>query len=312
MKTNILMATIAMMLLACQPKSDLDKEPELDMAQIDLTPPLLDMSMTDKQYEIKAPSPNMPPPIQTVKFVPPNIKDDEVDEPTAPSASNAHTSKNKKIIKDGSIIIKVKEVEVAKKQIDALLKTFGAYYENEHFVNYETRTSYELKIRVPSKQFEAFLKASEHSTGEIITKNISARDVTEEYEDSETRLENKRLFRTRYNQLLEKALKVEDILAIEENIHTLQEEIESQEGHLKYLADQVSYSTLDITLFKEKIPTKIEVTQETFASRIKASLTGGWNMLMGGVIWVVIQWPWYLGIILLVIVIKVIRKRRKK
>ena len=77
-------------------------------------------------------------------------------------------------------------------------------------------------MRVPSKNFEALLKASEKAEREITNKNINARDVTEEYVDGETRLKSKKLFRTRYNQLLEKAVKVDDILAIEENIRVLQ------------------------------------------------------------------------------------------
>lgn len=47
-----------------------------------------------------------------------------------------------------------------------------------------------LKVRVPSKQFEPFTN-SEKGDGEIIAKNINARDVTEEYVDGEIRLTSK-------------------------------------------------------------------------------------------------------------------------
>ena len=100
----------------------------------------------------------------------------------------------KKIIKDGSISIKVNDVEISKRRMDTVIKAFGAYYEQEEFENYENRSSYNLKIRIPSKQFEKFLKTTEDGTGELISKNINARDVTEEYTDSEIRLESKKLF----------------------------------------------------------------------------------------------------------------------
>jgi hypothetical protein len=196
--------------------------------------------------------------------------------------------------------------------MDAIIKSYDAYYENESFENNEAKVSYHLKIRVPSKQFEVFLKASEKGEGEIVFKNIDARDVTEEYVDGEIRLTSKKLFRNRYNQLLEKAGKVEDILAIEENIRTLQEEIESQEGQLKFLDDQVAYSTLEVYLFSEKDIAKPLVNEDTFFQRFKSSISNGWNTLVSFLLWCVMQWPWVVVIIILIVIIKIYLKKRKK
>lgn len=310
MKTKILLSLLTILLIACQP--NIDKSANTDLTMLDLTPPSLELNMADAPCESRAPSCNVPPPVETVKFSPPSIKDNAMEENANPNSAKQSLTKNKKIIKDGSITIKVKFVDAAKKRIDELLKTYGAYYENEHFVNYETRTSYDLIIRVPSKQFESFLQASEHSTGEIITKNISARDVTEDYEDSETRLESKRLFRTRYNQLLQKAIKVDDILSIEENIRNLQEEIESQEGHLKYLDDQVAYSTLEINLFTLKAPATTPASEETFYQGLKNSFSNGWQSVISGALWCFSKWPWVVAFMAMLISIKVYKKRRKK
>ena len=240
MKKQTLLVALTIIMIACQPKKEMETEVALDYTTSDIT--------------FSEPAACSPPPIrETVKFVPPVIKDDVVEETTESKNTKSQLLKNKKIIKDGSISIKVKNVEAAKKRMDAIIKSYDAYYENESFENNEAKVSYHLKIRVPSKQFEVFLKASEKGEGEIVFKNIDARDVTEEYVDGEIRLTSKKLFRNRYNQLLEKAGKVEDILAIEENIRTLQEEIESQEGQLKFLDDQVAYSTLEVYLFSEKV-----------------------------------------------------------
>lgn len=297
MKTKSLLVAVAMILLACQPKKESLIENELSCATLDLCMP---------------PPASSAPIMETVKFVPPNINDDAVEETSKPSVTNNDLTKNNKIIKDGSIAIKVKHVETAKKYMDAIVKAHHGYYENESFENNYSSLSYTLKVRVSSKQFNSFLKASENGEGEITNKNINARDVTEEYVDGETRLNSKRLFRARYNQLLEKALKVDDIMAIEENIRALQEEIESQEGHLKFLDDQVNYSTLEITLYSEKDIAKPIVVKETFLSRVKASLGSGWDMLVSLALWCVTQWPWYIPIVLLIVLIKRYIKKRKK
>lgn len=120
------------------------------------------------------------------------------------------------------------------------------------------------------------------------------------------------LFRNRYNQLLEKAGKVDDILAIDENIRILQEEIESQEGRLKFLDDQITYSTLEINLFCEKAVNIPTVLKDTFIKRFVESLNNGWNTLVNFVLWCIMQWPWYILIIVVIITIKLYLKKRKK
>ncbi len=299
MKTKSLLVAVALLLLACQPKKETESEMVFECNTLDLR---------DSE-----PACAMPAPInETVKFVPPVIKDDAVEENSQANASKNIESKNKKIIKDGSISIKVKAVEASKKRMDAIVALHHGYYENESYDNSYENISYTLKVRVPSKQFESFLKASENCEGVITNKNINARDVTEEYMDGETRLSSKRLFRNRYNQLLEKAFKVDDIMAIEEKIRALQEEIESQEGHLKFLDDQVTYSTLEINLFCEKDITKPTIIKETFLSRTKTSLSNGWEMLVSFVLGCVMAWPWFIVIIAVFVMITRFIKRRKK
>lgn len=300
MKNQMMLLAFAMLLLACQPKKE-------DATEIELRSAISDLTLAES-----LPACSPAPIHSTVKFVPPVIKDDAVEENPTTNSNKNPLAKNKKIIKDGNISIKVKNVEAAKKRIDDIVKAYDAYYENESFNNYDLRVSYDLKIRVPAKQFEAFLKASEKSDGEIITKNINARDVTEDYMDGEIRLNSKKLFRNRYNQLLEKAEKVDDILAIEENIRSLQEEIESQEGQLKFLDDQVTYSTLEITLFTEKSIAKSKVVEDTFFERFKISLANGWDMLVTFVLWCIMQWPWYIVVVTLIVMIKIYFKRRRK
>ncbi|MBA3681110.1 MAG: DUF4349 domain-containing protein [Bacteroidetes bacterium] len=295
MKMKCLYMAMVMLLFACQSKNENE---ELAMES------MMDVSLPAACMTLAPP----PPLVEMVKFTPPVIKDDAVEEEVKASKANA----TKKIIKDGNISIKVKAVEIAKQRMDSVLKKFDAYYELEKFRNYENRTSYDLKIRIPSNQFDSFLKATEKGEGEIMSKAINARDVTEEYTDTEVRLESKRLFRKRYNELLNKAGKVVDILAIEENIRLLQEEIESGEGRLKFLNDQVAYSTLEVTLFKLKETAIVEVKKETFGQLMKASIGSGWSSVIDFLLWSIKQWPWVVVILTFIFVLKIFLKRRKK
>src|SRR5690554_1676227 len=58
---------------------------------------------------------------------------------------------------------------------------------NEQYQDAWNRLSYTLSIRIPSDRFEAFVKGVEEGEGRIVSKQITARDVTEEYLDLELR-----------------------------------------------------------------------------------------------------------------------------
>lgn len=217
----------------------------------------------------------------------------------------------KKIIKDGTLSIKVDDLEKSKKHADSLVTLFDGYYGSENIWNDDNATTYNLTVRIPALNFEKFIAAMESDGGQITNKSINTRDVTTEFIDLESRLENKREYLTRYRELLKQAKTVKDILEIEQQIRVIVEEIESSEGRLKYLSDQVSYSTLTLTLTKEKGYTFRPPVRGSFAERLKRSLSGGWNGLVSFALLLIRLWPAWIILAAAVPLFRVYRKRRK-
>ena len=217
----------------------------------------------------------------------------------------------KKIIKDGNISVKTNDINASKKGINDLLKKLNAYFESEDLQNNDQSISYNLKIRVPAENFEKLISTLENGEDEIKSKSIQAREVTEEYVDIGTRLKNKREYLKKYKELLFKASTIKDILAIEENVRTLQEEIESKEGRLKYLNDQISFSTLNLNIYKEKEFVYKPQIQDKFSERAKTSLSRGWISVVELVLWTITIWPFILLILVAIILIRRVIKRRK-
>jgi hypothetical protein len=218
----------------------------------------------------------------------------------------------KKIIKDGRLGIRVKNLEKTKSRIDTLVNYYGGYYDYDKLNNTDYESSYNLKIRIPAPGFEAFIKWIESGEGEILYKEINARDVTDEFIDLETRLENKRHYLSRYNDLLKKANSVKEILEIEEKIRSLEEEIESTTGRLNYMADLVDYSTLDLTISKQKEFKFIAVDHDRFSERLKQSLSKGWFGLINFLLFFIKIWPiWIIGLMFLYFWNRYKRKKKK-
>jgi len=200
----------------------------------------------------------------------------------------------KKIIKDGRLGIKVTELEKAKSRIDTMVKNNGGYYANENFNNTDYEASYNLRVRIPTDKFEKFIAEVESGDGEILYKQVDARDVTDQFIDLETRLQTKRNYLTRYRELLKQAKSVKEILEIEEKIRGLEEEIESTTGRLKYLGDLVDYSSLDLMISKRKDFKYTPGERDKFTERLKQSLSKGWIGFVDFLLLLIRIWPFWI------------------
>lgn len=200
----------------------------------------------------------------------------------------------KKIIRDGRMGIKTTDLEAAKARVDSLVKLHGGYYSRENLHNSDYETSYMLNIRIPSTGFDKFIAGVESGKGEILYKEVASRDVTDQFIDLETRLANKQEYLGRYRELLKKAANVKEILEIEEKIRLLEEEIDSVTGRLKYLGDQVDYSTLDLTLTRHKGFKYSPDQRGDFGERLKLSLSKGWHGFVDFLLFLLRLWPFWI------------------
>jgi len=215
-------------------------------------------------------------------------------------SSDEVTIVDQKIIRHGDMTIKVDDALKFKAGVDAILKNHKAYIGNEQFNNSDYMASYHVQIRVPSENLDALVAELEAMDGIVESKAINATDVTQEYIDLETRLANKRSYVEQYREILKSARTVEDILKVREQIRVLEEEIESAEGRLKYLRNQVSLSTLNLTITQEKDFVYRPDRKINFFERLKDSFSAGWYGFVQFCLGVVGLWPFWLALVVLI------------
>ena len=206
----------------------------------------------------------------------------------------------KKIIKDGRVGMRVSDLVNTKSRIDTLINHYGGYYANEKLTNSEWEIAYHLKIRIPSAHFMRFISDTETGEGEILYKEIDARDITDQFIDLEIRLDNKRNYQKRYNDLLIKANSIKEILEIEEKIRALEEEIESTTGQLLYLSDLVDYSTLDLTISQQRTFKYNPAKRDKFSEKVRQSFSKGWFGLVDFFLFVINIWPFWIILTLII------------
>lgn len=99
-----------------------------------------------------------------------------------------------------------------------------------------------VTIRVPRDRFDDTIARIE-ALGNVLHRDIRARDVTDEYVDLEARLKSSYAMRERLQELLAKAA-VKEALDIEAQLGRVTEEIERMEGKLKLMRDEIAFSTI--------------------------------------------------------------------
>ncbi len=216
-----------------------------------------------------------------------------------------------KIIKSGRIEIEVGDINKAQKIIIDNLKKLNAYKQAEFFSNSEEQEMLKMTIRVPNENFDNLLQSMDEGLGNVISKNVGTDDVTEEYTDVSIRLENKLTYLEKYRDLLKKSTNTKDILEIQENIRNLEEEIESSKGRLKFIDDKVKYSTIELTLIKNK-PRNSVTSKIGFGSQFVDSVAEGWNNFVGFILGLISYWPFLLIIPILIILFRKWRNRKRK
>ena len=158
------------------------------------------------------------------------------------------------VIYQADLQLRVKKFEKTLQNIEEQVIKYGGFIsESNVFKDGEEQVSGQITVRIPQKYFQAFLREAEGQAAEVLQRNITGTDVTEEYVDLDSRLKSKRVVEERLTSFMKNAQKTEDLLKISADLATVQEEIETILGRMKYLENQTSLSTVHISLFENKV-----------------------------------------------------------
>jgi hypothetical protein len=168
-----------------------------------------------------------------------------------PGASVAAPSREMLDI-EGNVQLQVTNVKQAVKQLHALSRRVGGVVTAERVDSASVFDSATLTLRVPSGATQGVFDELE-KLGDVLDQTVTARDVSKEYFDGTLRLSSLEATLRRYEEILTKANKVEEILRIEQELARIRAEIEQVKGNLRWLQDRTARATLHVTL-REHVP----------------------------------------------------------
>ena len=198
------------------------------------------------------------------------------------AAEKEGVTDERKVIHQAQLELKVKNLEKAQMKIENKAAEYGGYVvESNVYREDEELVEGTITVRVPEAHFQDFLTDSEGEASEVVGRNVTGQDVTEQYVDLKARLKSKRAVEERLLAFMKDAEKTEDLLKISSDLAVVQEEIEQLTGQMKYLENQASYSTVTITLSQDRIVVPgIDNKELNTWERTKKQLATSANLLL--------------------------------
>jgi len=165
---------------------------------------------------------------------------------------------NRLIIKNAELELLVADTDVTIDLITQVAADSAGYiissrvwYEEWLKENYKYAT---ITIGVPVDQFEPAMRRLRSLALRVVDESASGQDVTDEYVDLQSRVDNLKATRDRIREFLEQAETVEESLRINEELTAVEDQIEQVQGRMNYLFDRAAYSTITIQVKPELPP----------------------------------------------------------
>ncbi len=234
------------------------------------------------------------------------------------NASAAAPAKiGQKLIRTAQVTAKTTEYDQTRQTIDqklAALEGYVAQSEERNESDYYEARCVTLLLRVPNDRLEDLLAAVD-AAATVTERTVTTADVTSEYTDVQSRITALESEQKALLALLEQAESLSDVLEVQDRLTEVNAQLDSYKGQKQYLDDQVTYSSVQLTLYEvQRIP--VEQEQGFFAQvgdRIAESLQdigrglksfGVW--FLGGILY------WLLLAAVIVIVLLIVRRARKR
>lgn len=254
------------------------------------------------------------------QYAPPSIEAAPGASPAPPPASPPGASQDaatpdapapaRVFIRDADLRLRVDDYDAARRAALAAASGARAVVAGEAEQRSAYAVSNTLTIRVEAARFDALLEALAAVGTDVVERRVTVEDVTAQNADLEARLRARRAVEARYLDILGRAGRVEDVLAVERQLGETREAIEVAEGQLRGLRDRVALSTITLTLSEESAT---GITDGPgFLSRLADAFGTGWDVFLGLLVGLVSLWPFALLVPLAVWAWRSVRRKRRQ
>jgi hypothetical protein len=164
------------------------------------------------------------------------------------------TSADRLVIKNAALTMAVNDPQKSMENITRMADAMGGFVVSAEMYqqtlnNGSKVPQVNMSIRVPAEKLaEALTTIKTETTQPIISENETSQDVTAEYTDLNSRLVNLQAAEKQLQQIMDSAVRTEDVLSVYSQLVSVREQIELIKGQMKYYEQSAALSSISIQL----------------------------------------------------------------
>ncbi len=211
------------------------------------------------------------------------------DATTSLSSADSSALDGRKMIKNGNFTVETLEYEKTIAELEALINRCGGYIQNSYVSGksaldsdaYSARYA-NYTVRIPADGFSSF-EDGLAACGSVLDRQVYIREVTDQYYDTEAHIKTLQAEEEQLLSLLSNAKELEGIIKIHDRLSDVRYQIESLQGTLRRLDNQISLSTITITIQEVREITRVREVPKTLGERISDRFAESWHAITSAV-----------------------------
>lgn len=156
----------------------------------------------------------------------------------------------RRVIRTASVMLEVRDLDETASRLTRIAEVAGGFIADSSYAQAASAPEGTFVLRVPAPRFADVLSQVEE-LGRVQQRRISGQDVTEEYVDLQARIRNLERYEQRLLTFVDRATKVSDLLAIEQELARVRGEIEMLTGRERYLDRQVDLASIQVSAHEQ-------------------------------------------------------------
>jgi hypothetical protein len=193
--------------------------------------------------------------------------------PERVDVSLAQIDTGRSVVSSASLTVRTTEVEAVAAEAVSIADDAGGLLFAEEAV-YGDRPDTVLTLKVPLDRFDTVL-ADLGDLGELIRRNVSTEDVTDQVVDLDGRIASAEASVLRLRELYQRAGSVAEVAVVEAELQQRESELETLRGQQRTLDAQIDRATIMLTVTSEDLPVPDE-DEPGFTDGFEA----GWDTLV--------------------------------
>ena len=220
-------------------------------------------------------------------------------------------SSGRKLVKSVSLNAETKTFESSIEWLKKYISSFNGIIDNSYIdtgninsTNYN-KSAY-FAVRIPADKLDSFLsKIGDNLNVTFKQENIS--DVTDDYFDSESKLNSLKIEEENLNEMLKSAKSVDEMIKVEDKLSEVRANIENINRRIKNYDKQINYSSVDISIseVKDLTDTKVDkndFSRETLNKKLLKTVEDVKLFLKQVAAYIFINIPWIILVIIVIII----------